>query len=164
MTARASAGSFWDEDFAWAPPPGLASAANVVDVTGETEPAVAIPIRRRAPSRRRVHFQPAWFVSRAGLPLLLLALLVLAAIWAFGRPEQQVAPPAKPKPAATTTSLPESVAQGAVNEPIAMGDRGETVRALQQTLIALGVGAPGATGASRARPGMPSSRSSRRTG
>lgn len=146
MTARASAGSFWDEDFAWAPPPRLVPVDRVFDVTVETEPAIAIPIRRpRAPSRRRVHLQPARFLSRAGLPLLLLALLVVAALWAFGGPEQRAALRAKAKPAATTTP-PESAAPGAVNEPIAMGDRGGAVRALQQTLIVLGAGAPGADG------------------
>ena len=147
MTARASAGSFWDEDFAWAPPPGFVPPERAFDITVETEPAVAIPIHRpRAPSGRRVRLQPARFLSRAGLPLLVLALLVVAALWAFGGPEQRAATLAKPKPAATTTPLPESVAPGAVNEPIAMGDRGKAVRALQQTLIALGVGAPGADG------------------
>ena len=147
MTARATAGSFWDEDFAWAPPPGLVLADRVFDVTVETEPAIAVPVRRpRAPSRRRVHLQPARFFSRAGLPLLLLALLVVAALWAFGGPKQRAAPRAKPKPAATATPQPESEAPGAVNEPIAMGDRGGAVRALQQTLIVLGAGAPGADG------------------
>lgn len=147
MTARASAGSFWDEDFAWAPPPGLVLVDSVFDVTVETEPAIAVPVRRpRAPSRRRVHLQPARFLSRAGLPLLLLALLVVAALWAFGSPEQRAAARAKPKAGATTTPLPESAAPGAVNEPITMGARGEAVRALQQTLIALGVGTPGADG------------------
>jgi hypothetical protein len=122
--------------------------SDIFDVTVETEPAITIPARRRrAPARRRVRLQPARFLSRAGLPLLFLALLVVAAMWAFGGLEQQqAASPPKPKPAATTTPLPESAAPGAVNEPIAMGDRGEAVRALQQTLIALGVGSPGADG------------------
>jgi peptidoglycan hydrolase-like protein with peptidoglycan-binding domain len=144
VIARASASSFWDDDFAWAPPPGLVPADSIFDVTVETEPGVAIPVRRRrASSRRRVHFQPARFLSRAGLPLLLLALLVVAAIGAFGGPEQQATPRGKSKPAAKT---PLPAASRAVNEPIAMGDQGEHVRALQQTLIALGVGAPGADG------------------
>jgi D-glucuronyl C5-epimerase-like protein/putative peptidoglycan binding protein len=146
VTARASAGSFWDEDFAWAPLPGPMPADSIFDVTFETELAIAVPARRRrAPTRRRVHLQPARFLSRAGLPVLLLALLV-AAIWALGGREQHAAPRAKPKPAATTTPLPESAAPGAVNDPIAIGDQGEAVRALQQTLIALEVGAPGADG------------------
>ncbi|MGI8606953.1 MAG: D-glucuronyl C5-epimerase family protein [Gaiellaceae bacterium] len=152
MTARASAGSFWDEDFVWAPPPGLGPADSVFDVTVETEPAVAIPVRRRrAPSRRRVHLQPARLLSRAGLPLLLLVLLAVAAIWAFGGREQQAAPIAKPKQVPTTTPVPGSAAPRAVNEPIAMGDKGKAVRAPQQTLIALDVGAPGADGSFEGR-------------
>jgi len=147
VTARASASTFWDEEFSWAPPPGLVPADNVFDITLETEPAIAVPVRRRrAPARRRVQLQPARFLSRAGLPLLLLALLAVAANWAFGGSEQLAAPPARPKPAATPTPLPEAAASRAVTEPISMGDRGETVRALQQTLIALGAGAPGADG------------------
>ncbi len=70
----------------------------------------------------------------------------MAALWAFGGPEQRAAPRVKPKAAATTTPLPESAAPGPVNEPIAMGDRGGAVRALQQTLIVLGAGTPGADG------------------
>ena len=147
MGARASEGLFWDEDFAWEPPSRRASALDVG--IPEPEPAVRRPARRpRRPARRRARLRAGLVLLRAGAVLASVAsTLALATVVTLGRPAEEASPTRKGAPAATASPRLAAPSAGPVERAIRLGDRGEAVRGLQQTLSALGFDAGAADGA-----------------